>query len=388
MANNPPPKGASKGAPRDYYEILGVGRDADADAIKKAYRKLAIQFHPDKNPGDSAAEAKFKEAASAYEVLSNQEKRARYDRFGHAAFQGGGGGGQYQNVDDIFANFGDIFGDFFGGAFGGEGFQQGRGGRRGRSTGPARGNDLRYRTEIRLEDVIKGIEKEVDFDTESNCEECNGSGAKKGTQASSCGTCGGSGQVIARQGFFSVATTCPGCQGAGQIVKEKCTPCAGRGRVKSHRKIRVTIPPGVDTGTQLRVSGEGEGGFRGGPAGDLYVELIVKDHERFEREGSQLFAEIEISYLQALLGAEIEFATIDGEKTVRIPAGTQPGAQLRVESGGVPILRGRGRGDLLLLVVIEIPTKVSKEEERLLRQLAEISGDAVLPAKKGLFGSV
>ncbi len=371
--------------PRDYYEILGVSRDADADTIKKAYRKLAIQFHPDKNPGDATAEEKFKEASSAYEVLSNQEKRARYDRFGHAAFQGGGGGGQYQNVDDIFANFGDIFGDFFGGAFGGE---PGRGGRRGRSTGPARGNDLRYRTEIRLEDVIKGLEKEVDFDTEANCDECNGSGAKKGTQASTCATCGGSGQVIARQGFFSVATTCPSCQGAGQTIKEKCTPCAGRGRIKSHRKIRVTIPPGVDTGTQLRVSGEGEGGFRGGPPGDLYVELIVKDHNRFEREGSQLYAEIEISYLQAVLGAEVEFETIDGEKTVRIPPGTQPGAQIRVDGAGVPILRGRGRGDLLLSVVIEIPTKVSKEEERLLRQLAEISGDPVLPAKKGLFGSV
>lgn len=370
--------------PRDYYEILGVSRDADADTIKKAYRKLAIQFHPDKNPGDATAEEKFKEASSAYEVLSNQEKRARYDRFGHAAFQGGGGS-QYQNVDDIFANFGDIFGDFFGGAFGAE---PGRGGRRGRSTGPARGNDLRYRTEIRLEDVIKGLEKEVDFDTEANCDECNGSGAKKGTQPSSCATCGGSGQVIARQGFFSVATTCPSCQGAGQTIKEKCTPCSGRGRIKSHRKIRVTVPPGVDTGTQLRVSGEGEGGFRGGPPGDLYVELIVKDHNRFEREGSQLYAEIEISYLQAVLGAEIEFETIDGEKTVRIPPGTQPGAQIRVDGAGVPILRGRGRGDLLLSVVIEIPTKVSKEEERLLRQLAEISGDAVLPAKKGLFGSV
>lgn len=371
--------------PRDYYEILGVSRDADADTIKKAYRKLAIQFHPDKNPGDATAEEKFKEASSAYEVLSNQEKRARYDRFGHAAFQGGGGGGQYQNVDDIFANFGDIFGDFFGGAFGGE---PGRGGRRGRSTGPARGNDLRYRTEIRLEDVIKGLEKEVDFDTEANCDECNGSGAKKGTQASTCATCGGSGQVIARQGFFSVATTCPGCHGAGQTIKEKCTPCSGRGRIKSHRKIRVTIPPGVDTGTQLRVSGEGEGGFRGGPPGDLYVELIVKDHNRFEREGSQLYAQIEISYLQAVLGAEVEFETIDGEETVRIPPGTQPGAQIRVDGAGVPILRGRGRGDLLLSVVIEIPTKVSKDEERLLRQLAEISGDPVLPAKKGLFGGV
>ena len=377
--------GPTSSAQKDLYEILGVSRDADADALKKAYRKLAIQFHPDKNPGDSTAEEKFKEAANAYEILSNPEKRARYDRFGHAAFQGGGGGGQYQNVDDIFANFSDIFGDLFGGAFGGDPFGQARGGRRSRQTGPARGSDLRYRTEIRLEDVVKGAEKEVKFETETNCGECNGSGAKKGSQVSVCATCGGNGQVIARQGFFQVATTCPSCQGAGQTIKDKCPSCVGRGRVKQDRKIRVTIPPGVDTGTQLRVSGEGEGGYRGGPAGDLFVELVVRDHDQFEREGSHLYSQVNVSYLQAILGAEVEFKTIDGKETVRVPAGTQPGAQIRVSGAGVPMLRGKGRGDLILSVAVEMPTKLSKEEEKLLREVAEVKGEVVLPAKKGFF---
>lgn len=373
-------------SPRDYYEVLGVSRSADAETIKKAYRKLAIQFHPDKNPGDDTAEAKFKEAANAYDVLSNPEKKSRYDRFGHAAFQGGGG--QYQNVDDIFANFSDIFGDFFGGGgrggFGGDPFSQGRS-RRSRSSGPARGADLRYRTEIALKDVIGGTEKEIQFETEAHCDDCQGSGAKKGTQATTCGTCGGAGQVVARQGFFSMATTCPTCHGSGQQIKDKCPGCSGRGRIKAQRKIRVTIPAGVDTGTQLRVSGEGEGGYRGGPAGDLYVEILVRDHERFEREGSTLYSQVSISYLQAALGADVEFENIDGTETVHVPAGTQPGARLRVAGRGIPILRGRGRGDLILAVDVSIPGKLSRDEEKLLRQIAEAKGEAVAAAKKGLF---
>lgn len=367
-------------APRDYYEILGVSRDATADVLKKAYRKMALQFHPDKNPGDATAEEKFKEAANAYEILSNPEKRARYDRFGHDAFKGGGGGG-YQNVDDIFSNFSDIFGDFFGGG----GFGGGTAGRRSRQTGPARGADLRYRTEMTLEEVVSGIEKEIEFETDGNCDTCNGTGAKKGTQAATCGTCGGQGQVIARQGFFQVATTCPTCRGSGQMIKEKCEPCAGKGRVKAKRKIRVTVPAGVDTGTQLRVSNEGEGGYRGGPNGDLYVEIQVRNHERFEREGSHLYSELQISYLQAALGTEIEFESIDGKESVRVPAGTQPGARLRVEGRGIPILRSRGRGDLVLAVDVKIPTKLSKDEEKLLRQIATDREEDVLPPKKGLF---
>lgn len=380
-----PEKTGSEGkSPRDYYEVLGLGRDAQADAIKKAYHKLALRFHPDKNPGDAAAEESFKEAANAYDVLGNPEKRAKYDRFGHAAFQGGGGG-QYQNVEDIFSNFSDIFGDFFGGSFGGDPFSQGRS-RRSRNTGPARGSDLRYRTELSLEEVVNGLEKEIQFDTETNCDPCKGTGAKKGTSAATCSTCGGQGQVIARQGFFQVATTCPTCQGNGQVTKEKCEACAGRGRVKVNRKIRVTVPAGVDTGTQLRVSNEGEGGFRGGSAGDLYVEIIVRDHDRFEREGSHLYGSMEVSYLQALLGAEVEFKTLTEKENVRIPAGTQPGAQIRVESQGVPHLRGRGRGDLVLTVQVKIPTKISKDEEKRLREIAEEKGEKVAPPRKGLFG--
>ncbi len=363
---------------RDYYEILGVSRDATADVLKKAYRKMALQFHPDKNPGDPTAEEKFKEAANAYEILSNPEKRARYDRFGHEAFKGGGG---YQNVDDIFSNFSDIFGDFFGGG----GFGGGQTSRRSRQTGPSRGADLRYRTEMTLEEVVSGIEREIEFETDSNCDTCNGTGAKKGTTAATCGTCGGQGLVIARQGFFQVATTCPSCQGSGQMIKEKCESCTGKGRVKAKRKIRVTVPAGVDTGTQLRVSNEGEGGYRSGPNGDLYVEIQVRNHERFEREGSHLYSEMQVSYLQAALGAEIEFNSIDAKEEVRIPPGTQPGARIRVPGRGIPMLRSKGRGDLILAVDVTIPSKLSKTEEKLLRQIATDREEDVLPPKKGVF---
>ena len=371
---------AGKQSERDYYEILGVTRDATADVLKKAYRKMALQFHPDKNPGNPEAEEKFKEAANAYDILSNPEKRARYDRFGHEAFKGGGAG--YQNVDDIFSNFSDIFGDFFGGGFGAGG---GGGGRRSRQTGPGRGADLRYRTEMTLEEVVAGMEKEVEFETDASCDTCHGTGAKKGSSASTCGTCGGQGQVIARQGFFQVATTCPTCAGSGQIIKEKCEPCVGKGRVKAKRKIRVTIPAGVDTGTQLRVSNEGEGGYRGGPNGDLYVEIQVRNHERFEREGSHLYSELQVSYLQAVLGTEVDFQGIDGTEAVKVPAGTQPGARLKVPGRGIPMLRSKGRGDLILAVDVTIPVKLSKEEEKLLRQIALDREEDVLPPKKGVF---
>ena len=244
---------------RDFYEVLGVDRAADADTIKKAYRKLAMQFHPDKNPGNNEAVEKFKEAAAAYEVLGNPEKKAKYDRFGHSAFGGGAGGAGFQNADDIFSAFSDIFGDFFGGS-------------RGRSRdGSSRGSDLRYVTEISLKEVLSGVEKDISFEAEENCKKCSGTGAEKGSGIETCRTCGGQGQVISRQGFFSVATTCPACGGRGQTIKDPCTDCRGSGRKASKRKIRVNIPPGVDNGTQLRVSGEGEGGHKNGPPGDLYV---------------------------------------------------------------------------------------------------------------------
>lgn len=365
---------------RDYYEVLGVERGADQDAIKKAYRKLAMQFHPDKNPGDKEAEEKFKEAATAYEVLGNAEKRAKYDRFGHAAFSQGGGRQGFQDVDDIFANFSDIFGDLFGGGMG----ARGRGRRS--NTGPARGSDLRYICEVELKDVITGLERDVEFDTEENCKECDGKGAAKGSEPDVCSTCGGNGQVIAQQGFFTVATTCPKCQGSGRIIKNPCGKCHGRGRTRVSRKIRVNIPAGVDNGTQLRVGGEGEGGYRGGPAGDLYVEIRVEDHDTFQRHGLDLLAPLKISYIQALLGAEIEVETLDGDETISIPPGTNSGERLRLEKKGVPSLRGGGRGSLYFEIDVEVPKKLSKEEEKLLREIAEVRKEDVLPPKKGLFG--
>jgi molecular chaperone DnaJ len=363
---------------RDYYEVLGVARDADADTIKKAYRKLAMQFHPDKNPGNPEAEEKFKEAAAAYEVLSDSQKRAQYDRFGHAAFTGGmgGRGGGFQDVEDIFANFGDIFGDFFGGG------QRQR--RRSRNE-PRRGADLRYVTEITLKDVLNGLEKDIEFDTDENCAECKGTGAEKGSSPVTCPTCGGSGQVVRSQGFFSVASTCPTCHGEGMMIKNPCKVCKGRGRVPEHRKIRINIPPGVDTGTRLRVGNEGEGGYSGGPAGDLYVEIRVKDHPNFEREGEDLHTRISVPYLQLLLGAEIQIETLGGDENIEIPKGTPNGKTLKLGGQGLPSLRGHRRGDLYCTVEVEFPEKISKEEEKLLRELAKLKGIEV-KGEGGLFG--
>ncbi len=359
---------------RDYYEILGIPRDADADAIKKAYRKLAIQFHPDKNPGNSEAEEKFKEAAGAYEILSDAQKRAQYDRFGHAAFSGGRG---HQDVNDIFANFGDIFGDFFGG-----GSQQRT--RRSRHES-RRGADLRYLTEISLKEVLHGLEKDIEFDTDKSCNECKGSGAEKGSTPVTCPTCHGSGQVVRSQGFFSVASTCPTCHGEGATVKNPCKSCKGKGRVLEHRKIRINIPPGVDTGTRLRIGNEGEGGYNGGPAGDLYVEIRVKDNPRFEREGDDLHNTISVSYLQLLLGAELETETLSGPATLDIPKCTSNGKTLKLAGHGLPSLRGQRRGDLYCTLEVEFPEKISKEEEKLLRDLAKLKKIEVKEDGGGIF---
>lgn len=364
---------------RDFYEVLGIEKGADADTIKKAYRKLAMQFHPDKNPGNSEAEEKFKEAASAYEILSNPEKRSQYDRFGHAAFQNGGrgGGGGFSDVEDIFSNFGDIFGDIFGSS----------GGRSSRSRNqPRRGSDLRYLTEVSLKEVIEGVEKDIEFETESTCDTCKGTGAEKGSKAETCQTCGGHGQVRMSQGFFQMQTTCPTCHGQGSVIKNHCKPCKGSGRQKQKRKIRMTVPPGVDNGTRLRVSGEGEGGFLGGPAGDLFVEIRVKDDERFERDGEHLFTQFDIPYLQLLLGGEIEIQTVQGQATLKIPAGTIVGQTLKLHGEGLPSLRGSRRGDIHVEIGVEFPKKVSKKEEELLKQLAELQGVQVEGSKTGLFG--
>ncbi|KYG61704.1 molecular chaperone DnaJ [Bdellovibrio bacteriovorus] len=366
-------------AQRDYYEILGVARDAEPDVIKKAYRKLAMQFHPDKNPGDKEAEEKFKEAAGAYEVLSDQDKRAKYDRFGHAAFANGGrGGGGFTDAEDIFSHFGDIFGDLFGG-----GGQQRQ--RRSRNE-PRRGSDLRYVTEVTLKDVITGSEKEIEFDTEKNCDTCNGSGAEKGSQPTTCGTCGGSGQVVRQQGFFAMASTCPTCQGNGTIIKNPCKPCKGKGRLAEHRKIRLNIPAGVDTGTRLRVATEGEGGYMGGPPGDLFVEIRVKQHPKFEREGEHLFSVLNVPYVQMLLGAEIEVPTVTGKATVEVPRGIKVGDNVKLSGEGLPSLRGSRRGDIYFQVQVEFPDKLDKKEEEALREIAKAKGIKVSSEGGGFFG--
>ncbi len=363
----------------DPYEILGVTRDADKTAIKKAYRNLAMKFHPDKNPGDKKAEEKFKEAAQAYEILSNDEKRSRFDRFGHQGLGGFQNQG-FSDVNDIFSSFSDIFGDFFGSGMGGMGSRSSRSSHRSR-----RGADLRYILEISLKDVISGVEKEVSFDAEQTCKACDGSGAAKGSSPEVCQTCRGSGQVVRQQGFFSLATTCPTCHGQGQVIKNPCTSCRGQGRQEAKRKIRVTIPPGVDNGTRLRVSGEGEGGYKGGAAGDLYVETRVRMPSEFTREGLDLHSQIKISYLQALLGAKIEVSTVLGRSTLNIPRGTQPNDVLSIKGEGVPSLRSGRRGDLRCHIEVVFPRKISKKEEELLLQLAEIKGEKVESSSSGGF---
>lgn len=367
---------------KDYYEILGVPRGSDKDSIKKAYRSLAMKYHPDRNPGDAAAEAKFKEAAEAYDVLSDADKRSRYDRFGHAGvngFSGGAGGAGFHDINDIFSAFGDVFSDFFGGA------QPGAGGRTRSRTRARRGSDLRYFLEIKLSDVLNGTQKEIEFDSEEGCKTCEGSGAKPGTKPEPCRTCGGSGQVVRQQGFFTMATTCHTCRGEGQTIKEACTKCRGQGRIAAKRKLSINVPAGVDSGTQLRLSGEGESGFFGGGPGDLYVEIRVKDDDRFERDGQTLHGELSISYLQALLGAEIEVDTITESKKVEVAPGSYDGAEIRLRHEGLPTVRSSNRGDLVYHLKVEFPKKLNKKEEELLREIAKEKGEEVL-GSSGLFG--
>lgn len=352
---------------RDFYEVLGVSKDAEAETIKKAYRKLAMQFHPDKNPGNQEAEEKFKEAAHAYEILSDPDKRAKYDRFGHQAFaNGGGGGGGFHDAEDIFASFGDIFGDFFGGG--------GQRSQRQNRNSPRRGADLRYVTEVSLKEVIEGVDREIKFEVDENCSPCNGSGSAKGSSATTCSTCGGRGQVVRQQGFFSMATTCPTCHGEGQMIKDPCPECRGRGRQKKSRRIRVSIPAGVDSGTRLRVSNEGEGGYKGGPNGDLYVEVSVATDERFQRQGEHLISNLKVDYLQLLLGAEVEVETVTSHENLQIPKGVQAGDTVKLAGHGLPSLRGSRRGDIYYQIEVNFPKKIDKEEERLLREIAAHRG--------------
>ena len=347
---------------RDYYEILEISRTANETEIKAAYRKLAIKHHPDKNPDDHTAEEKFKEAAEAYSILSDAQKRAAYDRFGHAAAGAGAAGGGFNpgftNIEDIF----DLFGfDMFGGQRGGS-----------NRTAAQRGADLRYDLEITLEEAALGKEEKLRIPRLEKCGECGGKGAEKGTQPETCTTCSGSGQTRYQQGFFSVMRTCPNCSGRGQIIKNPCKNCRGAGRVEKEKILEVKIPAGVETGSRLRVNGEGEAGINSGPSGDLFVIIYVAEHEVFERQGANLYSAVPISFAQAALGAEVEVKTLDGEESLKIPAGTQTGTVFRLKAKGMPALGGRGHGDLFVAVTLITPKTLSKEQRKLLEQLAEI----------------
>jgi molecular chaperone DnaJ len=365
---------------RDYYEVLGLSKDADEKEVKKAYRRMAMKFHPDRNPDDKEADGKFKEVNEAYEVLSDSQKKQAYDQFGHAGVDGQGGfGGQGGHGQ---GNFSDIFGDVFGDIFGGSGQRGGR-------SNVQRGSDLKYNMELTLEEAVRGIEKSIRVPTLTNCEPCSGSGAKKGTTPTTCSTCGGSGQVRMQQGFFAVQQTCPTCSGAGKIIKDPCTSCYGRGVKEETKTLNVKIPPGVDTGDRIRLSGEGEAGRNGGPAGDLYVEVHVKRHNIFERDDANLHCEVPISFAEAALGGELEVPTLDGRVKLKIPAETQTGKLFRLRGKGVKPVRGHSVGDLLCRVVVETPVHLTAKQKELLREFQESTGGKKhSPKSKGWFDGV
>jgi molecular chaperone DnaJ len=362
---------------RDYYEVLGITKTASVEEIKSAYRKSALKWHPDRNPeSKEEAEVRFRECTEAYSVLSDSQKRQIYDNYGHAGLAGAGASSDFNST--IFQDFHDIFGDFFG--F--EDLFGATSGRRGRNR-VQRGADLRYDMTLSFEEAANGVTTKIRVPRQEYCEACNGTGAKKGTGVVSCQTCGGRGQLVYQQGFFTINRTCPACQGAGQIVKERCTECRGQGRVNRERTIELRIPPGVDTGTRLRVQGEGEPGPNGGPAGDLYVVLEVKEHTFFERRGADLYCTIPLSMAQAALGTELQVPGLSGEERLKIPEGTQSGAVFRVKGKGLPDPHGGGRGDLYYHVRVLTPTKLTKEQRKLMEQL-----DATLkvdnkPAERG-----
>lgn len=360
---------------RCYYEILGVERTATVDVIKRSYKKLAGKYHPDRNPGDEEAVERFKEAAEAFGVLSDPQKRERYDRFGHAGVNGQAGGG-FQDVNDIFDAFGDLFGDF--GLFGGGG------GRRGRS-GARRGAHIRTSLTIELGEAAEGCTKTIELDRRELCDTCDGSGAKPGTTPEVCNYCGGAGQVVQTQGFFRLQTTCPACSGAGRVIREKCQQCSGSGRQSKRTKLEVKVPAGVDNGMQLCLRGEGEPGAGGGPRGDLYVDLRVKEHPLFDREGRNLICQIPVTYTQLCLGAEIEVPLLRGRHMLEIPAGTQPDEAFRLTGKGLTDPHGGPRGDLFVHLHLEVPRKLDDRHEEILRELAEQERAHVSAHRKGFF---
>ncbi len=360
---------------RDYYEVLGVSRTVTEVELKTTFRKLAMQYHPDRNPGDTEAETRFKEINEAYQTLSDAEKRAAYDRFGHAAFANGGNGGGPGFGND----FSDFMTDIFDSFFGGNGRGQSSGGRE-------RGSDIRYNLEISLEDAFNGKTETVKVPIAVTCEACSGTGAKTGSKPRQCPTCGGYGRVRASQGFFAVERTCPNCHGRGEVIDDPCGSCGGAGRTTKERTLSVNIPAGVEDGTRIRLSGEGESGLRGGPAGDLYIFLSLKPHQFFQREGSDLFCRVPISMVNAALGDEITVPTIDGsEEKVAIPAGTQTGKQIRLRGKGMPVLRSRSTGDLYIQVVVETPQKLTKRQRELLTEFNAESSKETHPECSGFF---
>lgn len=370
----------------DFYEVLGVSKDADAASLKSAYRKKAMQYHPDRNQGDDSAEQKFKEIGAAYEALKDPQKRAAYDQYGHAAFEQGGargpGGGFGPDFSSSMSDmFEDLFGDFMGG--GGAG-----GARRGRSS-QLRGADLRYNLEVSLEDAFEGKTVEVDIPTLVECDTCHGDGAKPGTGMSTCGTCNGHGKVRTAQGFFSIERTCPTCQGRGETMDQPCTDCSGQGRKRESQNLSVDIPEGIEDGTRIRLSGEGEAGLRGGPSGDLYIFISIAPHDLFQRDGADLYATVPIAMTTAALGGEFEVPTLDGGRArVKVPTGTQSGQRVRLKGKGMPVLRASQIGDLYVQMDVETPQNLTKKQRELLEQLDEITTHDNSPSSAGFFAKL
>ncbi len=378
------------GQKQDYYELLGVAKGASEEELKKAYRKKAVQFHPDKNPGNKEAEEMFKKVSEAYEVVKDPEKRAAYDRYGHAAFQqgggspraGGAGGGGFHDPFDVFR---EVFGQRGGGGAGGI-FEEFFGGGGGNGEGGAgRGSDLRYDLEISLEEAARGVEKEISFRKLGECKHCSGSGAEPGSKKSTCPTCRGAGQVTTSRGFFHVRQVCPTCHGSGSRFEKTCAKCSGEGRMQETAKINIKIPAGVDTGSKLRSTGNGEAGVMGGSAGDLYIVIHVKEHEVFERQGDDLFTEIPIKFTLATIGGTIHVPTMEGKATLKIPAGTQSGTTFRLKGRGMAQLRGGAHGDQLIRVHVEVPTSLNADQKKKLEDFAQACGDADEPVAKSFF---
>lgn len=371
---------------RDYYEVLAVDRNIGEEDLKRAYRKLAVKFHPDKNPGDHEAEEKFKELGEAYEALSDPNKRAAYDRYGHAAFQNGmgGGGGGFHDPFDLFREV------FSGGGGGGGGvFEQFFGAGGGvDSSGRQRGSDLRYDLQITLEEAAKGCEKEIEIRKLDACEPCSGSGAQKGSKAVTCPTCRGRGQVVASRGFFQVAQTCPACHGSGRIIEKPCPSCQGEGRVEKTSRVKIKIPAGIDSDSRLRSTGGGEAGLRGGASGDLYVVVHIKEHEVFTRNSMDLACEVPIPFTTAALGGEIRVPTLDGAVSLKIPAGTQSGSTFRIRGLGMPALQGLAKGDILTYVQVEVPTRLDSGQREALERFAELCGEENNPIHKSFYDRI